>query len=147
MSTDQIEKCFINCLYFSMGRLYRHLDRIAVESFKDIHIAPTHAFLIMSLFESKNHTLKPSELSKIMELDPSTITRLISTLESKKIVKRIRDGRKNEIVLTPVGIKLIKPIRKSWERLFNEYSKHFGEKPTKNLSKLISNIQLGENNA
>ena len=54
MSCNKTEKEISECLYFTISKMFRMINRIAEEAFEKIDICPTHAFLMMLLKEEKN---------------------------------------------------------------------------------------------
>lgn len=135
--SESLGAYFSGCLYFSAGRLFRTIDRLAVNAFRKLGLAPTHAFLIMALYESPKRSATPSYLAQVMNLDRSTVTRLISFLEKKKIVGRSRSGRTMTVTLQDKGSRLIPEIRVCWKDLYRGYCIIFGEQEANKVNDLI----------
>lgn len=136
----KLSDCFSGCLYFTAGSLYRTVERLAFQTFKPLGIAPTQAFLLLALEELRNREAceaHPSELSKLMNLDRSTITRLIRDLEKKRIVGCSSQGRHKVICLSSKGTSLIPKVRRAWRELGERLHKELGIKSVITINECI----------
>lgn len=94
----------------------------------------------MAIHEQKKGVSTPSFLAHLMQLDKSTVTRLISDLEKDGYLKRNKEGRHSVISLTAKGRALILGINKCWKQLYDSYVKLWGEKRSNKLNGVISNF-------
>ncbi|BBM85334.1 MarR family winged helix-turn-helix transcriptional regulator [Candidatus Uabimicrobium amorphum] len=131
----KIDDYFDGCLYFSLSRLQRHINKLAKDIFSEINLVPSHAFLLMALNE--NEMCTASYLSELLGLAPSTITRFIDKLEKEGFCVRELKGRVSYTSITPEGRDLIPRIHKCWKQLFHRYNEVYGEKNAKLLNDMI----------
>lgn len=137
---------FRKCLYFTSGKLFRKVDRLACATFCEVDLAPTQAFILMALAEHDGNSLTPSELATLLELDRSTVTRLMNGLEAKKLIKRCKVGTKCETSITAKGLKLLPEIAQRWKKLYQIYSDLWGAEDTGAINKKIHDFLVKNEN-
>jgi len=108
---------------------------MAEEAFSTTGLAPSYAFLMMSI--NKDPGLHPTELSEIMMLMPSTVTRLIEKLESRGLAERKYEGKYTFVLPTKKGKELVPILEEAWLTLYGEYSTILGEKKSIDLTHQI----------
>lgn len=126
---------YCTCLYYSANALARIISKMAEEEFAVSGLSPSHAFLVMTV--NREPGIKPTEISEIMQLTPSTVTRLIEKLEYKGLVERQSNGKYTEVYATPDGTKLNEVILKSWRNLLDRYNSVLGEEAAAELTSMI----------
>ena len=131
---------YCNCLYYSAGALARIMTKIAEEEFSITRLAPSHAFLLMTV--NYQPGIKPTEISEEMMLKPSTVTRLIEKLETKGLLIRKSHGKFTEVYPTEEGRKLDGQIKEAWQNLLKKYNDMIGEKKSKKLTEDIYEAAL-----
>lgn len=135
MKNEQNESIYCGCLYYSANALSRVITKMADEAFSSTGLAPSYAFLLMTV--NVKPGIQPKELSKQMQLTPSTITRLIEKMESKGFVKRKSVGRATEVYPTDKSLEVDSKIKSSWVKLYKQYTEILGEENSKELTKNI----------
>ncbi|MBI5009984.1 MAG: winged helix-turn-helix transcriptional regulator [Bacteroidia bacterium] len=123
---------YCGCLYFSANALSRLMTKIADEEFAVIGLTSSYAFLLMTV--NNKPGIQPNEISKQMQLSPSTITRLIEKMELKKLLERKTTGRTTEVYPTDKSKEMDKKIKEAWRNLYDRYSGLIGETEAKKLT-------------
>jgi DNA-binding MarR family transcriptional regulator len=124
------------CLYFTANSLSRVMTRMANDQFRITGLSPSHAFLMMVLFEDPG--IGPKELAKRLDLAPSTVTRFLDYLQNKDLIERISEGKVFKLYPTAKGRELKEPIGSAWRRLHNDYSEILGKENSAALTKAIN---------
>lgn len=104
------ESKYNKCLYFAANTLARKVEKLAIESWKPVHLSPSHAYLLLMVLDQPG--LQPGCLANHLQLSPSTITRLIEKLEEKKLVTRSTEGKTTLVYPSNEG-KALLPLLKS----------------------------------
>ena len=119
------------CIYFSISKMFRIVNKIAEESFEKIDIYPTHGFLMIILKEEENG-LTVNQISETLAIAPSTVTRFVDKLISLKThdyvlyVKREKSGKNSITKITEEGLKIIPDIYKSWDGISEKIEEVIG---------------------
>lgn len=93
------ESRYAMCLYFTSSALARKVEKLAQQSWDKVGLSPSHAYLLMIALEEPG--IQPSSLAPQLQLQPSTITRLIEKLEDQKLIVRITTGKTTNVYPTP----------------------------------------------
>ena len=128
-----LELC--NCLYFTANSLARVISLIAEEEFAVTGMSPSHAFVLMLVNASPG--LPQKELSRHLNLDPSTVTRFIDTLVHRGYLERRSAGKISQVYPTEKGRQLQETISLAWRSLFQRYSQVLGVEQGRQLTRLI----------
>ncbi len=123
---------YCSCLYYSANALARVLTRLAEEEFAITGLAPSYAFLLMTVNDKPG--IQPKEISEHMQLSPSTVTRLIEKLEHRGFVERKSQGKATRVFPTEKSKKLDRKIHTAWMNLYNRYTEVLGEKHARELT-------------
>jgi len=95
------------CIYFASNALARKTEKLALATWKKAGLSPSHAYLLMIVLDEPG--VQPGALSAELHLSPSTITRLIEKLETKKLVVRTTEGKLTSVYPT-VKSREMKPL-------------------------------------
>jgi DNA-binding MarR family transcriptional regulator len=123
---------YCNCLYYSANALARVLTKMAEEEFAITGLAPSYAFLLMTV--NGKPGIQPKEISEHMQLTPSTVTRLVEKMEHRGFLERKSMGKFTQVYPTEKSKKLDKKIREAWRSLYRRYSDLLGEAKGRKLT-------------
>ena len=119
------------CVYFNISTLNRKITKIWQDEFSLLGLSPSHGYLLGAMARKPMATQK--ELSEIMELDASTITRFIDALNSKKLIEKVSTGKGAKFRLTPEGKTLSLRTDELMNSLFSNMQNSLGETKFANL--------------
>ncbi len=123
----------------------RLIGEMAEKEFSITGLSPSYAFVLMLV--NKNPGIHPNELSSMLKLKPSTITRLLDKLVYLGYIDRSSKGRLVTIISTKKGEDLQPLIEKAWQSLFVKYSDLLGrEKALELTSDIGAACKVIENN-
>ncbi len=106
---------FSGDLFFNITSLARTINSMADEEFQITGLAPSSAFIL--LLANKAPGISAKELCFYLNLQPSTITRLVDSLEAKGFVKRKAVGRNMILNPTKKSLALSPKIKAAWVSL------------------------------
>ncbi|GAA5221080.1 hypothetical protein GCM10025777_17100 [Membranihabitans marinus] len=114
----------------------RTMSKKADEAFSPLGLSSSYAVLLMTVNDSPG--ILPKELSQIMQLAPSTLTRFIEKMEHRGLLKRQQVGRTTEVYPTDAGLAIHDEVKQIWNDLENQYMNILGKDKG---SELIQNLQ------
>lgn len=109
-----------DCVPFRLAQLSRALYRPYKVRLQHYHLTPPQLFLLLALYERDGMTA--GELAERIHLDKSTLTGILSRLESGShgLIARTddeNDGRSVRVILTERGRKLRRPLTALYEEV------------------------------
>lgn len=128
------------CLFFTVKKLDRILDKIAEETFKPTGLSPTYGFILLAINETPGIAQK--DIAELLHTAPSTIARFVDKLQNKNLIYTEHSGRNTLAYLTDEGIDLIDKVQEAWDNLHQLYADILGEKESDELS--IQICQIGD---
>lgn len=131
------ESKFCSCLYFTTNALARKVEKLAVESWKKIGLAPSHAYLLKLVIDEPG--MQAGLLAEQLQLTPSTITRLVEKLEEKKLVTRVTEGKTTNVFPTQKAKEMKPQIKQCIEEFHEKYVKILGKEESKQF---IQNMNI-----
>lgn len=125
---------YCGCLYYSANAFARVMTKIAEEEFMITGLAPSYAFLLMTVNDQPG--IQPKDISIHMQLTASTVTRLVEKMELRQYVERKSVGRATEVYPTQKSLDLHSTLKKAWKNLYERYTDLLGEEQAKELTTL-----------
>jgi DNA-binding MarR family transcriptional regulator len=129
---------YAQCLYFTSQALARKVEKLANEIWQQVDLSPSHAYLLMAVLEEPG--LQPGMLADQLQLQPSTITRLIEKLERKKLVIRTTEGKITNVYPTPKSRDLQPKLKQCLAQFYQRYSQQLGKEESAKLVMDMANI-------
>ena len=127
------------CLYFTSNVFSRSLEKLADEEFGAIGLSPSYAYLLMAVIQKPG--IRPLELSQMLQLHPSTITRLLDKLQMRGYLERLISGRTTKILPTTKSQGMQLKLERARQNLHNRYTQLLGEEQTQQLITAIGGAQ------
>ena len=127
-----------SCLFFNTNALSRFLLKLAQEEFKHLNLSPAHASLLLLVYDTPG--ISPKQLSCLLHLTPSTITRFVDALEKKGLLKRKAKGKLSFIFPSDKGLELKRSIAIAYKNLYLKYTKILGSDTANQLSFTILKV-------
>jgi MarR family transcriptional regulator, organic hydroperoxide resistance regulator len=129
---------FGKCLYFTSNALARKVEKLAQESWKPLNLSPSHAYLLMAVLEEPG--IQPSQLAGELQLQPSTITRLMEKLELQKLVQRTTEGKITNVYPTPKAKALYPKMKTCQQHFYQQYVAALGQEASAQLVQDMSRV-------
>lgn len=136
MKTSDSKYC--KCLYFTANSLARKIDKLAQESWSKVGLSPSHAYLLMMALEEPG--IQPGFLADHLQLQPSTVTRLIEKLEEKKLLIRTTEGKMTNVYPTPKGKELLPKLKECLNEFYTRYSAILGKEESAKLVQTMGKV-------
>ncbi|TDE71035.1 MarR family transcriptional regulator [Streptococcus vicugnae] len=123
------------CLFFSIKRLDRALDKYTEEAFRKIGMSHSYALVLFILNQENGKCYK--ELANILCIAPPSLTKIIDKLASREFVTIARDGRTKRVYITDRGRELAPII---WEVFHDTRQELMKTTQTYDLATIIDQI-------
>lgn len=137
---QECESKYCKCLYYSANALSRIMTKMADEAFATTGLSSSYAVLLITVNDKPG--IQPKEISKQMQLRPSTVTRLVEKMEQRGFLERKQVGRTTEVYPTETSLELNPKIKAAWKNLYQNYSDKLGQDIGDKLTDDIYNAVL-----
>ncbi|WP_127133181.1 MarR family winged helix-turn-helix transcriptional regulator [Pseudoflavitalea rhizosphaerae] len=132
------ESKFRQCFYFASGALARIVEKMASDVWKKVDLSPSHAYVLLLVLDEPG--MQPGSIAGQLHLTPSTITRLLEKLESKKLVVRTSEGKLTNVYPTPRAKELQPQLIACAEEFSQHYYKILGKEECDTLIDSITKM-------
>ncbi len=133
---------FTRCIYFNLNTLTRNINKLWDEAFKRHGLSPAHGYLLRAVLA--NPGMSQKELADELLLDPSTITRFIDALSTRRLVERRPskdNARESTVVPTARGKALHKELEQTGNELYKDMRKTLGARRFDNFVKELRAVR------
>jgi DNA-binding MarR family transcriptional regulator len=113
-----------DCLFFTAGALARQLSSMADTCFRPTGLNPSQGFALMCIVDEPG--ISPSAIAERLALAPSSVTRIIETLQRFGYVTTEVRGRSVSASPTPAGQQHHARVLEAWRELHEAYSEKLG---------------------
>lgn len=113
--TQTINEALNNCIYFTVKKIDRALNKVAEQAFGQTGLAPTYGFIILILEEKDG--LPQKDIANNLHIAPSTMVRFVDKLRTKGYVRTETVGRESRVYLTEEGREFASQVNQAWEEL------------------------------
>jgi DNA-binding MarR family transcriptional regulator len=129
---------YCSCMYFASGALARKIEKLANASWEKVNISPSHGYLLLMVLEEPG--IQPGALVAELLLSPSTVTRLIDKLESKKLVTRIASGKQINLYPTARARNMQTQLKNCQAEFYETYVSLLGSNESKKLVQALNRL-------
>lgn len=139
---------FDRCLYFNTNSLSRTLNRIWERAFVPYALSPSQAYLLRAVLT--HYGMNHQVLSRTLNLEKSTTSRIVDQLQQKGYVDREHDNEHDarliKISPTPLAVSLHADLEQIENTLYHKISAIVGQDQLKNIVLELKNIQQALDN-
>jgi len=132
------ESKYCQCLYFTANALARKTEKLAQQAWKPVGMSPSHGYLLMMVIQEPG--IQPTALADQLQLQPSTVTRLIEKLEERKLLVRITEGKTTNVYPTPKGKDLLPRLKESVQQFQQQYTALLGREESAKLVQQMAKV-------
>ena len=132
------ESRFSQCLYFSTNALARKIERLAQQSWKSVGLSPSHGYLLMTVVDEPG--IQPGGLANHLQLQPSTVTRLIEKLEQKKLVIRTTEGKITNVYPTPKAKEMYPKMQACIDHFYKAHTALMGKDDGRKIVLMLNKV-------
>jgi MarR family transcriptional regulator, transcriptional regulator for hemolysin len=122
-----------------------HAIRKCIKNQAEIKLKITREqFKLLKAISEKKEKVIQKDMADLIGKDKSTILRLIDSLETKELVRRVagtKDRRKNYLMVTKKGEELIKQYENIFSAMFEELQKGLNESELNTFYKVAAHIK------
>lgn len=133
---------FDKCIYFNLNALVRDLNRLWDQEFADSGLTAPQGYLLSLVLAKPG--LSQKELGQTMNLDRSTVTRFLESMERAKLIKRqasSQDGRIINVSPTKKAEALRNKLEVAFKNVATKVEKKLKQNEIKDLIRLSCQVR------
>jgi DNA-binding MarR family transcriptional regulator len=119
------------------------MNRIAEDCFAPLGMSPSQAFVLMNVIQRPGIAI--GELASMLMLAPSTVTRLVESLDKQGLTKKVTEGRSSIVFAKEEAFLLKEQFESCYTAMYKRYVSILGEKQSKQLAELNFKASLKMN--
>lgn len=131
-----LQSNFNDCLFHASSAIFRRLAMMADAQFKMVELTPTQGFILMTLKKAPGITI--SDLARVHQLDPSTMTRALDKLVLRGYVHRESMGKITRVFPTDGGARKEADAKAAWKKLKADYGKMIGTSESLHIARSLA---------
>lgn len=143
----------MNSSYTEFGKMahavYRLFKRRFDEQSREVVKISTEQFGLLLALSKQEEEVIQKDMAEMMGKDKSAILRLIDNLEEKELVRRVadnKDRRKNYLMVTKTGYRVLEQYQEIVNKLMVDISKGLTDNEIEIYHKVVQQIRLNAEN-
>lgn len=132
---------FDKCLYFNVVKLSRAVTAVWENGYRHLGLSPSQAYLMQFILKQPGDT--PKSLAQKMDLQLSTVSRLVDGLGAKGLItkkKENTDKRESSIYPTDAGKKMGADLKRTTEALRKKVEGLVGRKKLSSVIPVLADL-------
>ena len=123
---------FERCLYFNLNALARRINRLWEEGFRELGVSAPQGYLLRAVIERPG--INHKALGELLVLEKSTVTRFVTALEKRGLVRREpAGGREIGVYPSEEALRMSEELEAIVKRLSKSLRKRLGKKESREL--------------
>jgi len=129
---------FERCLYFNSNALVRRINKKWEQAYEKTGLSPAHAYLLRLVLDKGE--LSQKQIAEELQLEKSTVTRFVTVLEDKTLIKRQKIGREQIIRPTAAAKKMKQLLNRIGDKLYQELQQMLGDTELKQMVTRVKSV-------
>ena len=129
---------FERCLYFNSNALVRRINKKWEQAYEKTGLSPAHAYLLRLVLEKGE--LSQKQIAEELQLEKSTVTRFVTTLEDRGLIGREKIGREQIIRPSAAAKKMKQQLNRIGDKLYQELQHMLGDTELKQMVSRVKSM-------
>ncbi len=126
------------CILYNIKKFERELSKIAEEEFKVIDMHHSYGYILS--FIEKNEIVKTKDIAKDLNLNSSTVTRMVAKLEKDGYIIKGSPSSPVDIALSPKGIEKMPIVNATWDKFHARLDETYSASQMQIINELIGEL-------